>query len=477
MVLVLTLPDLDPPSPSPDSPVHSPVVPETPSPTTLAFSPSAHLPVGASAVSPGKSRNDIFSRTFTPTPSRLSPPSPASALPPPADKPRLAGIQRQPPVGLTAGRERSCTEPPLLPSALALESLPRRRVDTLDVLPAQSDSLRPPPGPTTPRLEEPFSPTSYTSAPAYGGAHHAKSPSGASARSVSSTKTSSFFDSPRAVTTPPPPPRQQPPAATLAVRPSLPARTSSYQSGIPKSRSTSSSESMVLPTPTPASPPLELLELTASLSDMVPPPPVAALRLSTAPTYLLGTGLTSSVYLASTQRAERGWSLCAAKILSDESGAEGQQALAREEKVLRWLGAGRSTARQGIVSYVGAVGVVQAPPPSNSGDPALVRATRRRTTSISTAMPYTMFSTASATLINDVLGAATSADPSSVLLLEYCPFGTLDDFVKTHPELVDEARFVRWVGDLARGGEWLQVRGVVRACPHRLPSLPGENPD
>lgn len=193
---------------------------------------------------------------------------------------------------------------------------------------------------------------------------------------------------------------------------------------------------------------------------MAPPPSLAALRLSTAPPYLLGTGLTSSVYLASARALDRReWSLCAAKVLSEESGVEGQQALAREEKVLRWLGAGRSKARQGIISYIGAIGVVQSPLSASTS----VRATRRRTTSISTATPFETFSVGARTLINDVLGSAIQAEPTTVLLLEYCPFGTLDEFVRSHPELVDEALFVRWVGDLARGGEWLQTRGVVRA--------------
>jgi hypothetical protein len=459
MVLVLTLPDLDPSSmSSSDSPPLSPSVPVTPSPTSLAFSPATHLPIQQpGAGKTAGSRNDIFSRTFTPTPSPLSPPALTSALP---DKPRLAGVAAYDPSSGLPGRERSLTEPSLLPSALALDGPPRRRIETLDVLPARSDSLRPPPpaslSPTTPHHHQPLSPTSY--APADLQAQHVKSPSGASVRSVSSSKTSSFFDSPRAVTTPPPPPRRQP--STLAVRPGLPARTSSYQSAIPPPRSVSSSSSVRSPCPSPASPPLELLELTASLSTMAPPPPLAALRLSTAPSYLLGTGLTSSVYLASACTSERrDWTLCAAKVLSDESGVEGQQALAREEKVLRWLGAGRSKARQGVISYVGAIGVVQTPLLPTGA----VRATRRRTISISTAMPFETFSAEAGTLINDVLGAATRAEPTTVLLLEYCPFGTLDEFVQSHPELVDEALFVRWVGDLARGGEWLQARGVVRA--------------
>lgn len=201
---------------------------------------------------------------------------------------------------------------------------------------------------------------------------------------------------------------------------------------------------------------------------MTPPPPLAALRLSTAPSYLLGTGLTSSVYLASTRTPDRrDWTLCAAKVLSEESGVEGQQALTREEKVLRWLGAGRSKTRQGVISYVGAIGVVQSPLSARG----IVRATRRRTVSISTAMPFEAFSAASGTLINDVLGSTALAEPTTVLLLEYCPFGTLDEFVQSHPELVDEALFVRWVGDLARGGEWLQARGVVRES--RSPSQTG----
>jgi hypothetical protein len=49
-----------------------------------------------------------------------------------------------------------------------------------------------------------------------------------------------------------------------------------------------------------------------------------------------------------------------------------------------------------------------------------------------------------------------------VLLLEYCPMGTMDAFVKAHPEMVDERLWVSWVGTLGSAGEWLEERGVVR---------------
>jgi hypothetical protein len=49
-----------------------------------------------------------------------------------------------------------------------------------------------------------------------------------------------------------------------------------------------------------------------------------------------------------------------------------------------------------------------------------------------------------------------------VLLLEYCPMGTMDAFVKAHPEMVDERLWVSWVGTLGSTGEWLEERGVVR---------------
>lgn len=51
------------------------------------------------------------------------------------------------------------------------------------------------------------------------------------------------------------------------------------------------------------------------------------------------------------------------------------------------------------------------------------------------------------------------------LLLEYCPMGTMDSFVKSHPERVDETLWISWVGDLGSAGEWLEERGVVREFP------------
>lgn len=57
-------------------------------------------------------------------------------------------------------------------------------------------------------------------------------------------------------------------------------------------------------------------------------------------------------------------------------------------------------------------------------------------------------------------GVALTQQP--VLLLEYCAYGTIDTFVKTHPELVNEEVWTRWVGVLGSAGEWLQERGVVR---------------
>lgn len=148
--------------------------------------------------------------------------------------------------------------------------------------------------------------------------------------------------------------------------------------------------------------------------------------------------------------------MAAAKIPIDENGVDGGAALRKEGQVLRWIGSGR----KGLVSSYGAVSVCeQSLAVVRSSKPSPPRG------------KHPVFSVEAGTLVNETfleehqdLALTASFGRGLVLLLEYCSFGTIDSFVKAHPELITEELFVQWVGELASGGEWLEARGVVRTC-------------
>ncbi|CDZ98499.1 serine threonine protein kinase [Phaffia rhodozyma] len=349
-----------------------------------------------------------------------------------------------------------------------------------------SSSTTSSPNTSTTHTKNTFKP-SITLTPSAKPKGHQKTASGSS----TSSRTSSFFDTPMFSPTPPPPP--PPASASLKTSSSsssfLAATDSSFATGKqgttflarPKfNQRTSSCPSIPKVLSTPSPPPLDSSSYPLApwdapypyaaldLSEPEDQPVIHSVRLAHSASYHLGQGANSNVYLSafrpcpssSSKGKEREWTLAAAKVPIAENGVDGRAVLRKEGQVLRWIGSGK----MGLVSCYGAVNIL------DGFDERAVFAvkTSSAATTAGSSNPTTItefptYSIDSGQMVNETFSSADMYSPSvrPVLLLEYCSFGTIDGFVRSHPELITEELFLKWVGELAYGGEWLEARGVV----------------
>jgi hypothetical protein len=266
-------------------------------------------------------------------------------------------------------------------------------------------------------------------------------------QSISSSRTSSFFD----VASPPTPSRQ------------LPLGRPSPLNLVPGSRHSSGTAEPLSPLHQSPS-----LPSVASSSWQPPIPPRSddvSLRFLPDPTYHLGEGRYATVYLASYKQQSAGWQLCAAKRMSPDR--DSQTMGLREAFFLNRLTGSKSSPERGSLYIVKLIAVKEdesrrGASHSRSASDAVGRSSVRQRSSTLIQDEPSLSSHPSLPALNQGRAPAPSFS-RLILLLEHAPLGTLDRLLRSSPGLVGREMWCRWARESTEALAWVHSKGVVHA--------------
>jgi hypothetical protein len=229
------------------------------------------------------------------------------------------------------------------------------------------------------------------------------------------------------------------------------------------------------------------------------------LRLFPVPTYLIGSGRHADVFLAAYRRpydVSPHWALCTTKRVHGDR--DSQTAGLSEAFVLTRLAANSSESHPNIVRLIGIRDERDIERPSDQGNRDLRPRNPRSRGSHArwfsevsgkpspssklactdesdvptvdhspTAIPDSSCQVRRAVSLREQLSGNGAIDAASllgssdppriILLLEYCPLGTLGDFMSRHPDQIDSALFYRFATGLADGIAFCHSRGILHA--------------